>query len=136
MKTHMLPQFLPRPSIAQAVGGTYNQAIRTLGYWSAVNSTIILVLGWDSSIGLFLKGVFPWLTFPMFVGMVITAAILVGLIDLMFVLPAVYAFGNKQATIHANPIFQKLEEMQEEGRKRDKKIEELEALIGNDLNMM
>lgn len=100
-----MKQYLPKPFMAQAIGGTYNQALRLLTYWSAVNSAIILVLGWESTMGVFLRSLMPWLTFAWFLVLVVAVAIVVGILDLLFILPAVYAFGNKQATIHANPVY-------------------------------
>jgi hypothetical protein len=124
-----MKQYLPKGRIAQYIGGLYNQTMRTLAYWSVVNSTILLILGWQAQIGGLLTGWFPWLTFPMFVIGVLLVALLIMIIDLCFILPAVVSFGNKQSVLHDNPIYQKVDKIESE-------LAELKNKIGNDINLM
>ena len=105
-------QYLPRTVIAQGIGGFYNQTMRALAYWSMVNSAILLVLGWDGTVGIALRGVMPWMTFPLFLAAVGGIALLLMLVDFLLVYPAVIAFTNRQAVRHDNPIFDKLVELQ------------------------
>ena len=106
-----MKQYLPQRIIAQSIGGLYNQGMRTLAYWSVVNSVILLVLGWDSRIGQIVKSWFPWLTFSEFLIGVIIIAVVIMLVDLLFIFPAVVAFGNRQSVLHDNPIYDKLKKL-------------------------
>lgn len=101
-------QYLPRRSIAQSMGGAYSQIMRTLAYWGAINSIIIIVLGWDSSMGTLVRNWFPWMSFGWFMGFVFIAFILVSLVDLFLILPTVIAFNNRQGIKHDNPVWKKM----------------------------
>ena len=109
----LIKQYLPKGKIAQYIGGSYNQIMRVLAYWSMANSVVILVLGWDGSIGQFIRTILPWINFPLFLLFVVGLVILMIITDYFFIYPANVAFLNRQAVIHNNPIYNKLDKNEE-----------------------
>lgn len=110
----------------QWLGGTYSQTFRTLGYWSLINSIVILTLGWDGWIGNTIRSWFPHITLLMFFLIVVGIALVISIIDLLIVYPAYVAFTNKQAVKNENPVYEKLINIEKEIIKlrKDLKIDE------------
>ncbi len=130
----MLKQRFSHGVMAQAIGGTYNQFMRTLAYWSAINSVILLVLAWDTGIGRLIRSWFPWLSFPLFLFSVPIVFLIIMLVDFLVVLPAVYAFANRQQATHENPIYDELKAFRKEMNARQDKLQEAIDLILKDKN--
>lgn len=120
-----MKQYLFKHVIAQSIGGVYSQMTRTLGYWSMFQALILLFLGWDSNMGHIINGWFPWMSFPIFLAVVVGGFLFVSLLDLVFILPTVYAFNNRQAVKHDNPVYDKIEVMEMEIQRINKKLDEL-----------
>lgn len=47
---------------------------------------------------------FPWLSLPLFIGIIIIGLAIVMFVFFKFVLPSYYSFINRQSYIHENPI--------------------------------
>ncbi len=109
-----MKQYLPRTRVAQSIGGSYSQIMRTLAYWNMVTSAIVLVLGWDSGTGDLLRRVFPWMTFGWFVAIALLLFVIVSLVDFFYILPAIIAFNNHQAVKHDNPVWQMMAEIRDD----------------------
>lgn len=105
--------------VGQSIGGLYNQTMRTLAYWSVVNSVILLVLAWDGTLGQLIRGWFPWLTLPYFITIIVAIVLIIMVVDYLVILPGVYAFGNRQTAEHDNPIYKELKEFRKETKDRE-----------------
>ncbi len=126
----ILKQRLSRGVVAQSIGGSYSQVTRVLGYWSIVNSVILLVLAWDTTIGQVVRGWLPWLTFPLFLVTVGMIVVLIMIVDFLIILPGVWAFANKQAAIHDNPVYDEIKAFRKEMKVQQDKIQKmLDAML-------
>ena len=122
IKSLFAHQYLPRTMAAQVIGGGYVQWQRTMFYWSAVNGIVVLVLGWDSSLGGFLRSMFPWVTFWWLVVFAIVGLLAVNVLDYLLIVPSVYAFNNRQTAMHESPAMNLLYEMQKEQKRQGKAL--------------
>lgn len=131
-----MKQYLPQTGIAQVLGGLYNQGMRALTYWSVVNTGILLVLGWQSGMGVVLRQLFPWLSFTLFV---VGAGVLIGVvmvIDLVFVYPSIIAFQNRQGIKHDNPVFALMEVMGGKLDAMERDVKHIKDRMGEDINLI
>lgn len=127
LKSVFARQYLPKTLTAQLIGGGYAQWQRTMFYWSGMNGLIVLVLGWDSSIGGFLRSSFPWISFGWLVCFAIVGLLVVNTLDYLLVVPSVYAFSNRQTAMHDSPAMKLLYEIQAEQKEQSKRLGEIEA---------
>lgn len=124
-------QYLPKTLTAQALGGGYVQWQRTMFYWSSMNGIIVLVLGWDSSLGQYLRIVLPWMSFWWLVVFAIVGLLVVNVLDYLLVVPSVYAFNNRQTAMHDSPAMKLLYEVQKEQKRQGAML----AVIQEQLDM-
>ena len=61
----------------------------------------------------------PWLSFPLFISLLIVSGLLLLFIFYKFVYPSYYAFLNRQTYIHQNPIQEDLKKIKEKLRIKD-----------------
>lgn len=131
LKQHQLGQF---PGAAKSVFG------RSLVYVGYANFSMIAAMAYTTFSDPLVHYI-PWLTFRMFLGILVIGLLVVMLLDYKFMLPSEWNFMLKQQWRHVNPTraeFKKLrDKLEEAGKKNDKaqgkiwdKLDNIEKKIG------
>ncbi len=94
------------------LGALYSEFTTSMGYYNLINSVFIALMAWNMPTVMNLRERMAWLSFPLFIGMLLAIIILIMLIDYKFFLPSRQEFSNQQWIKHKNPMVRQLERIE------------------------
>ena len=95
------------------IGGAKDLLMRTLFYVSIINFILIAITAYHTTLRDTLLSWFPWLNFPIFLGILVVGLLLLMVLEYKIVLPSSWAFSNRQQYEHQNLIRKQLDKIEE-----------------------
>jgi len=95
--------------VSGKIGGAKDLLGRTLFYVSIINFILITVTAYSTTLRDTLQMWFPWLNFPIFLGILVVGLLLAMILEYKIVLPSAWAFTNKQQYEHQSLIRKQLD---------------------------
>jgi len=95
--------------VSGKIGGLKDLLGRTLFYVSIINFILITVTAYSTTLRDTLQMWFPWLNFPIFLGILVVGLLLAMILEYKIVLPSAWAFTNKQQYEHQSLIRKQLD---------------------------
>ena len=84
------------------LGGMYQGVSSSMFYYGMLNYVIILTIAWEASLRDYIHQMFPWVSFPMLLGVLVISVLVAMLLDFKFAHAARIAFSNAQGYTHQN----------------------------------
>lgn len=125
MKSKIFGLLFKQYNLGKWLGSTFTQITNSFFYLSIINTVMLAITSWQTSLQERILSVFPWFNFWWFLIMIVFITLLVMFLDYKLVYPARQAFQSKQSYAHENPVRTDLERILEHNKKLDKDNEEL-----------
>jgi len=119
----LLRLLLKQHQLGQLPGAVKHVFNSTLGYVGYINFSLIVAVAYNTTLRDPLQQYFPWLTFPMFIGVMVVVVGLAMLIEYKLMMPSSISFGLSQSWRHRNPVRTELEKINKRLEKIEKKLE-------------
>ena len=104
--------FTKQYKISGKIGGFKDLLMRTLFYVSIINFMLIAVTAYHTTLRDTLQAWFSWLSFPIFLGILVVGLLLMMILEYKIVLPSTWVFMNKQQYEHQNLIREQLDKIE------------------------
>lgn len=104
-------------------GAVKNSFGRTLAYVGYINFLVLMAVGYNTTFRDALMGYAPWLSFPMFMGIMVVGVVVVMCLDYKFMMPSEMHFTQKQLWRHMSPIKAELKKVYDKLDKIERKID-------------
>lgn len=94
------------------LGGIRDAITRTQSYYALFNMPLLLVTVYTLRQEQILR-IMPWLSLPVFLGIIVCALIAIGILDYKYIKPSLIAFQQSEAWKHRSKARQRLDRMEE-----------------------
>ena len=106
------------------VGALKDLFTRVVFYVTALNFVLLAATAYHTTLRETIQSQLPWLTFPVFLGVLVVLVLISMVIEYKIVLPSTIAYLNEQGYKHQNPIraqLDRIEKMLADMQEREKK---------------
>jgi len=117
----LLSILVKQHQLGQLPGAAKSSFGRVLVYMGYANFSMIAAMSYATFSGTLLQYI-PWLTFKIFLAIMVAGLLVVMLLDYKFMLPSEWSFTQEQMWRHMNPTRAELKRMWEKLDKIEKKI--------------
>lgn len=93
------------------VGGAKEVLAQVAFYVSAINFFLIAVTAYHTTLSVYLVDWVPWMTFPLFMGILIVLLVGTMVLEYKFIVASLYTFRGKQMFEHESQVVDKLNEI-------------------------
>ena len=117
------------------LGALYTGVSSSMFYYGMLNYVIILTIAWEASLRDYIHQIFPWVSFPMLLGVLLIIVLAAMLLDFKFAQAARIAYSNAQGFTHKNlsleAMLKRVDKLEENTETRFNSIEgKIDILLG------
>jgi hypothetical protein len=111
------------------LGALKTQFSNTQFYIGLIQFGLVVVTAYHTTLDPWFVIHVPWMNIMVFILSMLGIYVLAMILDYMFILPSVIAFGNRQSYKHENPVKADFERVLKE-------LKDIKAQLGEDINLM